>query len=48
MPGSLLASQLEILEALEPDEPGITISGEGSPDEVANRALDALRHERGG
>lgn len=47
MPVSLLASQLETLEPLEPDEPGLTISGEGSPDVVAARALDALRHEQG-
>jgi gluconokinase len=47
MPASLLASQLETLEPLEDDEPGIAISGEGSPDEVAARALDALDQERG-
>jgi gluconokinase len=47
LPASLLASQLETLEALGPDEPAATISGEGSPAEVAARALDALRHERG-
>jgi gluconokinase len=47
MPASLLASQLETLEPLEADEPGLTISGEGSPDEVAARALDALSHECG-
>jgi gluconokinase len=47
MPASLLASQLETLEPLEPDEPGVTISGEGSPDVVAARVLDALRDERG-
>lgn len=47
MPASLLASQLETLQPLEPDEPGVTISGEGSPDDVAARAIDALRHEVG-
>jgi gluconokinase len=47
MPASLLASQLETLEPLEADEPGLIISGEGSPDDVAARALDALSHERG-
>jgi gluconokinase len=47
MPASLLASQLEALEPLEADEPGVTVSGEGSPHEVAARALDALSHERG-
>lgn len=47
MPASLLASQLETLEPLEADEPGLLISEEGSPDEVAARALDALSEERG-
>lgn len=47
MPASLLDSQLETLEPLGPDEPGSTVSGEDSPDEVAARALEALRHERG-
>ena len=42
MPPSLLASQFAILEPLEPDEPGVTVSGEGSEDEVLARALDAL------
>ena len=47
MPASLLASQLETLQPLDPDEPGVTISGEGPPDVVAGRVLDALRDERG-
>jgi gluconokinase len=47
MPASLLASQLATLEPLQPDEPGVTISGEGPPDVVAARVLDALRDERG-
>jgi gluconokinase len=47
MPASLLDSQLATLEPLAPDEPGVTISGEGTPDQVATRVLDALRHERG-
>jgi gluconokinase len=47
LPAALLASQLETLEPLAADEPGATISGEGSPDEVASRVLDALRHARG-
>jgi gluconokinase len=47
MPASLLASQLETLEPLEADESGIAISGEGSPEEVADEALDALSRERG-
>jgi len=47
MPASLLESQLETLEPLQPDEPGVTISAEGPPDVVAARVLDALRDERG-
>ena len=42
MPAGLLSSQLEILEPLEPDEPGVTVSGDGTPDEVLARALAAL------
>jgi gluconokinase len=47
MPASLLDSQLATLEPLDPDEPGITMTSEGSPDEAAWRVLDALRRERG-
>jgi len=42
MPQSLLPSQLATLEPLEDDEPGVTIRGDGSPDEVLGRALAAL------
>ena len=42
MPPSLLPSQLATLEPLEPDEPGVTISGEGTEAEVLDRALTAL------
>jgi gluconokinase len=42
MPASLLASQFATLEPLEPDEPGVTVSGEGTQPEVLARALDAL------
>jgi gluconokinase len=42
MPPSLLASQFATLEPLEPDEPGVTVSGEGAQTEVLTRALDAL------
>jgi gluconokinase len=42
MPASLLASQFAILEPLEPDEPGVTVSGEGTQTEVLSRALKAL------
>ena len=34
MPASLLDSQLATLEPLEPDEPGFTVPGDGSPEEV--------------
>ena len=47
MPPSLLDSQLATLEPLEPDEPGLTITGEGRPDDVAERVLEALAAERG-
>ena len=42
MPGSLLPSQLATLEPLQPDEPGVTVSGEGTETEVLDRALHAL------
>jgi gluconokinase len=42
MPPSLLVSQFATLEPLEPDEPGVTFSGEGNQTEVLTRALDAL------
>ena len=42
MPASLLPSQLATLEPLEPDEPGVTISGDGTPDQVLQGALAAL------
>ncbi len=45
MPPSLLDSQLAILERLGPDEPGLTITGEGRPDDVAERVLEALAAE---
>jgi gluconate kinase len=36
MPASLLASQLETLEPLQPDEHGLVVSGELSPDQIAD------------
>lgn len=42
MPASLLHSQFETLEPLEPDEPGVVVSVEGEPAQVLARALDAL------
>ena len=42
MPPSLLPSQLATLEPLESDEPGVTVSGQGSQTEVLDRVLHAL------
>jgi gluconokinase len=47
MPVSLLDSQLALLEPLGPDEPGVGISGAGSPDAVLADVLAALSRERG-
>jgi gluconokinase len=46
MPPSLLDSQLATLERLEPDEPGLTITGEGDADDVATQVLAAMAAER--
>ena len=46
MPASLLRSQLDTLEPLGPDEPGVGVGTQGDPDAIADRALTALRvHE---
>ena len=46
MPPSLLRSQLDTLEPLGPDEPGVGVETQGDPDAIADRALAALReHE---
>jgi len=42
MPPSLLRSQLDALEPLQPDEPGATISGNAPPAAVVSRAVAAL------
>ncbi|WP_375422996.1 gluconokinase [uncultured Friedmanniella sp.] len=42
MPTTLLSSQLETLEPLEPDEDGVVVDIDGSPDQVAARAAAAL------
>ena len=42
MPPGLLHSQLETLEPLEPDEPGVIVSVEGTGAAVLARALAAL------
>lgn len=46
MPATLLSSQLAVLEPLENDEPGVTISSEGTPAVVLDRALGALNLRR--
>ena len=42
MPPSLLGSQLSTLEPLQPDEPGIGVSGDGPHDVVADQILATL------
>lgn len=42
MPASLLHSQYDALEPLQPDEPGVTVSVEGSVPDVLARAVAAL------
>lgn len=42
MPSSLLPSQIATLEPLEPDEPGVVVSGDGTEPEVLAAALEAL------
>nr|WP_206323965.1 gluconokinase [Streptomyces sp. HNM0574] len=42
MPRSLLRSQFETLEPLQPDEHGTSVPVDGTPDEVTTRALAAL------
>jgi gluconokinase len=42
MPPSLLHSQFDILEPLEPDEPGVRVSVDGSAAEVLQRVVAAL------
>lgn len=43
MPGSLLESQLEALEPLDPDEPGTTLAGLAPPTDLANQIIEELR-----
>ncbi|GAA1891603.1 gluconokinase [Lapillicoccus jejuensis] len=42
MPASLLTSQLDTLEPLQPDEPGVTVPGDGSPEAVLDAVVLAL------
>ena len=47
MPVSLLDSQLALLEPLEDDEPGASVSGAGAPEIVVEELLAMLSAERG-
>jgi gluconokinase len=42
MPAALLPSQYDALEALAPDEPGVSVSVDGTAPEVLARAIAAL------
>lgn len=42
MPESLLPSHVQTLQALHDDEPGLTVSNTGTPDEVTDFILDDL------
>ncbi len=44
MPATMLSSQLATLESLEADERGAVVRIDGTPDEVADRALAAVEH----
>jgi gluconokinase len=44
MPPALLRSQLDALEPLGPDEPGVRVETHGDPAAVADRALKALEN----
>ena len=47
MPASLLGSQLATLQALQPDEPGTTLSADGPLDDVLDQLLRTLPGRRG-
>jgi gluconokinase len=47
MPVSLLDSQLALLEPLQDDEPGVSVSGAGKPVAVVDDVLATLTRERG-
>jgi gluconokinase len=44
MPASLLSSQLETLEPLQPDERGVVVDGTEPVDEVVDQVVAALAH----
>ncbi|MFV0136925.1 gluconokinase [Streptomyces sp. HMX87] len=43
MPTALLDSQFATLQPLQPDEAGVAVDVAGSPEEIAERAVDALK-----
>lgn len=43
MPESLLPSQLDALEPLQPDEPGIVVTVDAPAEELAEQVLDTIR-----
>lgn len=43
MPSSLLASQLQTLEHLEPEEPGVVVAGDPPLADVVDAAVQAIR-----
>ncbi len=43
MPTALLDSQFATLQPLEPDEAGVAVDVTGSPEEIAERASQALQ-----
>lgn len=43
MPTALLDSQFATLQPLEADEAGVAVDVAGSPEEIAERAVEALR-----
>lgn len=45
MPASLLDSQLAILQPLQPDERGISLSADQTPNAIATQALDSFASE---
>jgi len=47
MPSSLLDSQLALLQPLQDDEPGASISGAGAAQDVVTKLLAALSADRG-
>jgi gluconokinase len=47
MPPSLLPSQLATLEPLADDEPGVTVTADGEPDDAVDQALELLGLDQG-